>query len=532
MTWHAFSFLLGRTVVLFAVAALFFVAVMLPYRGWHLVREPARRILSHPSLAGLRRRMPGLFAFLKRHFHDEGRSWLRLLLGAAFFAFGVRWFVELLHGVLTDSPLVVADHRLHNTVALFHSPGLHRFYSAITDLAGPVLLPALVAGLATVLWIAKRRREAFFLAVALGGAALFAELLKYFVHRPRPAEVQSFQSGFSFPSGHTLAATAVFGFVVYLLMRDEPRRWWHYVLAVPLLVLIGLVPVSRIYLGVHWPYDTVASLALGLSWLSILITLYKFPPLERHLPLSTQAMRRWAVPALALVTAAAAVGAAVWGWRSPLRRADAPRAALHQVPQDLVLHGLPTELEKNSQDLVGGPMEPIAFIFLGSDLGVIQTFERAGWFLADNPTVRGLGRELLAVAVNRPDPHGPATPAYYSNRPQDLTFEKPGDASGSIRHRHHIRIWRTQVCIAPGCEEVWVATSSYDAGVKFVAKPYLVTHRIDPEIDRERATIEHDLLAAGAKELGRVVVTGPTQGKNAGGDSFRTDGEALVIELQ
>jgi LssY C-terminus/PAP2 superfamily len=343
--------------------------------------------------------------------------------------------------------------------------------------------------------------------------------------------VQPFQGGFSFPSGHTLEATAVFGFLVYLLMRDEPRRWWHYAFVIPLLALIGLVPISRIYLGVHWPYDTVGSLALGLSWLAILITLYKFPPLERHLPFSTGPRRPWAAPALAAITSAVAAVAAVWGFRAPLPRAEAPRVALRQVPPDLFLHGLPEGLEKNSQDLVGGPMEPIAFVFLGAGPKVARTFERAGWFLAEDPSVRGLGRELLAVVADRPDPHGPATPAYYSGRPQDLTFEKPGDATGSIRHRHHIRIWRTTLCVAPGCEEVWVATSSYDAGVKLVAKPYLVTHRIDPEIDRERATIEHDLLAAGAKELGRVVVTGPIRGKNAGGDSFRTDGQALVIEL-
>jgi membrane-associated phospholipid phosphatase len=531
MTWHAFSFLVGRIAVLFAVAAIFFLAVMLPYRGWHLLREPARRVLFHPSLAGWRRRMPGLFAFLKRHFHDQGRSWLRLLLGTAVLVFGVRWFVQLVHAVLTESPLVIADHRLHNTVALFHSPALHRFYSAVSDFAGPLLMTVLVAGLAAVLWVAERRREAFFLAVALAGAGLLSESLKRLVHRARPAEVQMFQGGFSFPSGHTLMATAVFGFLIYLLMRDEPRRWWHDAFAVPLLALIVLVPVSRIYLGVHWPYDTVASLALGLSWLAILITLYKFPPLERHLPLSTAPSRRWLAPVLAALTAACAAVAAVWGWEAPLPRAEMPRVAVRPVPPDAVLHGLPQGLDKNSQDLVGGPMEPVAFVFLGSDARIIQEFTRAGWSLADLPSVRGLGRELLAVAVNRPDPRGPATPAYYSGRPQDLTFEKPGDATGSIRRRHHIRIWRTPLCIAPGNEEVWVATSSYDAGVKLVAKPYLITHRIDPEIDRERAMIEHDLLAAGARELGRIMVTGPASGKNAGGDDFRTDGQALVIEV-
>jgi len=531
MTWHAASFLLERIAMLFAVAALFVAVMILPHRGWAWLRKPAGRLLHHPALAGLRRRLPGVFAFCERHFHHQGRSWLRLLLGTAFFILGVRWFAQLLHGVLSNSELVVADHRLHNTVAMFHSPALHAFYSAVSDLAGPVLQTTFIAGIGLVLWLSGRRREAFFLAVALAGAALFSVFLKQIVHRPRPAEVQSFQGGFSFPSGHTLSATAVYGFLVYLLLRDAPRRWWHYAFVAPLLVLVALVPLSRVYLGVHWPYDTVASLALGFAWLSILVTLYKFPPLTHRLPLSTEKMRPWTVPTITGLAALIGAAAGVWGFRAPLPRAETPPVARRRVPPDSVLHGFPPMLEKTSQDLVGGPMEPIAFVFLGAAPKVVQSFERAGWFLAETPSVRGLGRELLAVAADRPDPHGPATPAYYSGQPQDLTFEKPGDATGSIRHRHHIRVWRTALCVDPRCEEVWVATSSYDAGVKFVPKPYLITHRIDPEIDRERRTIEHDLLAAGAKELGRVVVTGPNQGKNAGGDSFRTDGQALVIEF-
>jgi undecaprenyl-diphosphatase len=531
MTWHAASFLLERIAMLFAVAALFLAVMIVPHRGWDWLRKPAGRILHHPALAGLRRRLPGLFAFCERHFRHQGRSWLRLLLGFAFFVVGMRGFAQLLHAVLTDGRLVVADHRLHNTVALFRSVELHRFYSFVTDLAGPVLQTLFVAALSILLWTAGRRREAFFLTVALVGAGLFSVFLKGLVHRPRPAEVQSFQSGWSFPSGHTLSATAVYGFLVYLLLRDAPRRWWHYVLIAPPLALIALVPLSRVYLGVHWPYDTVASLALGISWLSILITLYKFPPLEHRLPLSTEKLRPWAGPAIAGLSALLVGVAVVWGFRAPLPRAEPPGVPLARVPPDFVLHGFPPMLEKTSEDLVGGPMEPIAFVFLGADPKVVQSFERAGWSLAETPSVRGLGRELLAIVADRPDPTGPATPAYYSGRPQDLTFERPGDPTGSIRRRHHIRLWRTPLCLDPGCEEVWVATSSYDAGVKLVPKPYLVTHRIDPEIDRERATIEHDLLAAGAKELGRVVVTGPKRGTNAGGDSFRTDGQACVIEF-
>jgi hypothetical protein len=352
--------------------------------------------------------------------------------------------------------------------------------------------------------------------------------LKHVVQRPRPVD---WYHGFSFPSGHTLVATAVYGFLVYLVLRDEPRRPWHVAAALPLGLLIGLVPLSRIYLGVHWPYDTVASLALALAWLAVLVTLYKLPPFERWLP-EPQPAKPWLRGALAGLAAAAVAYAAVFATRPPHRKAERPA----RPPAPVALAGLarafPGGLAKTSQDLVGGAMEPVGFVFLGTGRQLADDFARAGWSLADPPSVRGLARELAAVVADRPDPHGPATPAYYQEEPQDLTFEKPGDPSASIRHRHHIRIWATGLCADPGCVPVWAATASYDAGVKLVAKPYLVTHRIDARIDAERDLIAGDLARAGARELAIVTVTGPTRGTNAGGDRFVTDGRARVLALR
>src|SRR5258707_689251 len=194
-----------------------------------------------------------------------------------------------------------------------------------------------------------------------------------------------------------------------------------------------------------------------------------------------------------------------------------------------LLGGSPPGLPKISQDAVGGPMEPVSLVLVGGGGQILHAFERAGWQLAQPPSVRGLLRELWAVAQNRPDPRGPATPAYFGGEPQDLTFEKPGEASGSIRRRHHTRIWGTGLCVAPQCVPVWVATASYDAAVKLVFKPYLLTHRIDPRVDLERDLIAGDLRRAGARELAVLTVTGPTRGHNAGGDSFVTEGRARLL---
>src|SRR5207237_2718514 len=103
-------------------------------------------------------------------------------------------------------------------------------------------------------------------------------ILQSVVGRPRPPDAMAIASGPSFPSGHTLAATAVYGILIYLLLREKRRSWWHIAAVVPLIAIIAFVPLSRIYLGVHWPHDVTASLALGGAWLGCLTMLVRCRP--------------------------------------------------------------------------------------------------------------------------------------------------------------------------------------------------------------------------------------------------------------
>jgi len=528
MTLHAIGELLGAGALVLGIGAVLALAWLVPHRAFHHLRAPAGRVLQDPRLAGLRRRAPGLVAFAERHAHDPRPSWLRLVLGALCFGGGVLWFVHLLRGVLHDGRLVTADHCLHNTVATFDSAALVRFYSAVTNLASTAFVAPLVAALALVFWLAGRRRESVGLALALVGAMGLSTTFKVLIRRPRPPEAVALFRDSSFPSGHTLVATAVYGFLAYLVLRDEPRRAWHWLLAAPLLFLVGAVPLSRIYLGMHWPYDTVGSLALAGAWLAILIALFKYPPLVAGLPVAARPVRwlPWALAGLMVVLA----GYAAWlADRRPQAKLAPPAVGVQTIPPAAVFGSFPATLPRTSEDAVGGLMEPVSFVFVGDTGPLIGAFASAGWQLAQPPSVHGLLRELWSVAANRADPRGPATPAFYGGQPQDLTFEKPGDPSGSIRRRHHTRLWRTALCVAPRCTPVWVATASYDEGIKMIAEPYLLTHRIDPRVDRERDLIARDLRQAGARVVTEIPVTAPTRGHNAGGDSFVTDGRAYVV---
>jgi len=530
MTLHAIFEMLGTAALVLGIGGVAALAWIVPHRAFHHLREPAWQALHSPRLGGLRRRAPGLLAFAERHLHDERTSWVRLTLGALCCVAGAAWFVHLMRGVLADGKLVTADHCLHNVVATFDSAALVRYYSLATNLGGPAFVGPLVAGLAAIFWAAGRRRESLGLVLALGGALALSAVFKQLIQRPRPPEAQALFHDSSFPSGHTLVGTAVYGFLVYLILRDEPRRVWHWLLALPLLWLIGSIPMSRIYLGVHWPYDTVASLALAAAWLAILISLFKYPPLvHRLLPPAGPARR---LPrAVAGLAVALAAWAAVLAVREPHFKVAPPPANVRPIAVAAVAAAYPGALPRCSQDAVGGAMEPVSLVFVGDAGAILAAFERAGWQLAQPPSVRGLLRELWSVAANRADPRGPATPAFFDGQPQDLTFEKPGDASGSIRRRHHTRLWRTTLCAAPGCTPIWVATASYDEGIKLVAEPYLLTHRIDPRVDLERDLIARDLRQAGARQLNLLAVTAASRGHNAGGDAFVTDGRAYVFAV-
>ena len=121
--------------------------------------------------------------------------------------------------------------------------------------------------------------EALFQLLAWGTGAL-SGTIKLAMGRPRPApeEVRVIPArigGSSFPSGHVLIYTGVYGFLAFLLetlVRPEKLR------RVATSVLVGLVTLvgpSRIYLGHHWFTDTLASYLLGTSYLLALMAVYR-----------------------------------------------------------------------------------------------------------------------------------------------------------------------------------------------------------------------------------------------------------------
>lgn len=129
------------------------------------------------------------------------------------------------------------------------------------------LLTLTVISIGIMLWQHKRW-EALFLLLALGGGMAFNLLLKWLYHRERPSIHRLVEeSGYSFPSGHSMAAFLFLGMMAMLLTLFVVSRAAKAVIILAAVVLILLVGISRIYLGVHYPSDVLAGFAAGGVWL-------------------------------------------------------------------------------------------------------------------------------------------------------------------------------------------------------------------------------------------------------------------------
>ena len=114
-------------------------------------------------------------------------------------------------------------------------------------------------------------------------------------------------------------------------------------------------------------------------------------------------------------------------------------------------------------------------------------------------------------------------------RKEDLAFELP--VAGGPRHRHHVRFWRWSQ--KRDGLPVWFGAATYDerAGLSYTTGQ--VTHHIGPDVDAERTLIAADLKRAGWVATEQWIDHFHTQleGRNGGGDPWRTDGRLLIVRL-
>lgn len=159
------------------------------------------------------------------------------------------------------------------------TPLANTLVQAYTTLGGGVGMPVLATLVAAGLALSWRQWTPVLLIGATAAGSLTLTVVgKAVVGRVRPPLIDAvapYEISASFPSGHTLNSVALAGTVAYLLVRRQHRKRARILTILCATVFAVTMGLSRVYLGHHWLTDVLVAWALGLAWLTVVITAHR-----------------------------------------------------------------------------------------------------------------------------------------------------------------------------------------------------------------------------------------------------------------
>lgn len=130
----------------------------------------------------------------------------------------------------------------------------------------------------------------FFFVLSVGGVILNLTL-KLLVKRARPDDEVSFievfdytfeLQSYSFPSGHTMRATILFLFIIYLAIHGLKQTMVKTIAITASIVLLLLVALSRIMLDAHYATDIIGAIVISLAWFFLCLSFFYTSKARSH----------------------------------------------------------------------------------------------------------------------------------------------------------------------------------------------------------------------------------------------------------
>ena len=191
-------------------------------------------------------------------------------------SFGLVMFVMLGYLVkFFPNSLTNVDSSIQQLIRRNLSATSTSFFKQVTHF-GSARYVVIILGLLLLLFLFKKwYTEAIFLTVNVAMAPILVTILKYVYARQRPSLPHLVvEKGLSFPSGHAAVSIMLY---VTLMVICRQRIKHQYAKNIPLVlavIIVGLIGMSRIYLGVHYPTDILGGWLISGSWLLFWFPVY------------------------------------------------------------------------------------------------------------------------------------------------------------------------------------------------------------------------------------------------------------------
>lgn len=182
-------------------------------------------------------------------------------------------FAIFTYKVVTDKTIHIDDtvyNYINNNII---NENRTNIVKVITNITSPLMV--IITALILIIVI-KDKKIKISLVINLLGVTIINNLIKVIVARPRP-DINRLvtETGYSFPSGHSITSIVFYGYLVYLIYKYIDNKKIKVPLMIFLIILIPIIGLSRIYLGVHYTSDVLCGFLLGIVYLILFISISK-----------------------------------------------------------------------------------------------------------------------------------------------------------------------------------------------------------------------------------------------------------------
>lgn len=164
------------------------------------------------------------------------------------------------------------DTAVYNFIIQIMSEPITITAKILTNLGGAVVLISICL---IALIAIKNKKYGIFMCINLASVTLINLIIKNIVGRERPDVLRLVhETGYSFPSGHSMASMAFYGFIIYLINKSNIKNKKIKILLCTIIsVIVVIIGLSRIYLGVHYASDVLAGFLISFTYLILFINL-------------------------------------------------------------------------------------------------------------------------------------------------------------------------------------------------------------------------------------------------------------------
>ena len=193
-------------------------------------------------------------------------KWILFLICLILFIF--------LSGKVIEYQIMKQDITFYNILRkYFIKDSITPYMKIITNFGGATCLITITI---LLLILIKNKKIGLITLTNLVLITILNQILKIVLKRPRPTEFRIInETGYSFPSGHSMISMAFYGLLIYLIYKKIKNKYLKATLIIILLLLILAIGISRIYLGVHYVSDVIGGFLISMSYLIVYIKLIK-----------------------------------------------------------------------------------------------------------------------------------------------------------------------------------------------------------------------------------------------------------------